>query len=325
MLRYSIALIAGMLISGPTFAASWTDSVFSEINKDFGSVPRGPILKHNFMIKNTTGSPIRAIQLRVSCGCTVARMDDPVIAPGATGVITADMDSGRFLGDRTVYIYVLFDQPSLTEVTLSVHARSHEDIVISPDMIDFGRGPKGVRKFQTTVTIPFGQQWQIQNVVSDTSHVTATIAPAPPEQGPNRFVVNAVLDDQLPAGNWHTEIWLNTNHPFMPKIRIPVKAVVEPSLIVSPSMTALTVAADAVPVTRKVLVRGPNPFTITSIKGAEGNWKVVEDNPGKSGTHILTVTVTGPVEGSSEKTFEITTDLPGDNKVTFQVKAEGTK
>lgn len=325
MLRTITVLLASFLVTAPSYAGTWADPMFSELNKDFGSVPRGPVLKHVFTVKNTTGQTVRAVQLRVSCGCTVARMEDSVLNPGQSTTITANMDSSRFLGDRTVYIYVLFDQPSVTEVTMSVHARSHEDVVLTPDTVDFGRGPRGVaRKFQTTVTVPVGEQWKIENVVSDTGHVTASVAPAPAEQGPNRFVVTAQLDDELPVGNWHTELWLQTNHPLMPRIRIPVKAVVEANLVATPADTTLSLSGTET-AHRKVLIRGASPFAITAIKGGDKNWIVAEDSPAKSNNHILTLTLTGPIEAPRDRTFEVVTDLTGDNKVTFHVHADGGK
>jgi hypothetical protein len=182
-----------------------------------------------------------------------------------------------------------------------------------------------VRKVQTTVTFPGGQQWEIQKVVSDTSHVKATVAPETTDEGIQRYVLTAVLDDLLPPGNWHTELWLHTNHPFMDRIRIPVKAVVEPSLVVSPAQMDLVVPASSQRVHRKVMIRGATPFVITSIKGANANWSVVEEKPVRSTQHILTITLEGPIQGPMERSFQVITDLPGDGNVQFQARAAGMK
>src|SRR5579871_3529470 len=70
MLRHSLVILVGLGLVGSASAGSWADSLFEELGKDFGSVPRGPTLTHPFHLTNNTKQVVTIGNLRVSCGCT---------------------------------------------------------------------------------------------------------------------------------------------------------------------------------------------------------------------------------------------------------------
>ncbi len=56
--------------SRPARAAAWTDALFPVNRHDFGMVPRGVKVKHDFLLINRLAEPITILNLRPSCGCT---------------------------------------------------------------------------------------------------------------------------------------------------------------------------------------------------------------------------------------------------------------
>ena len=72
MLGRWVLSIALILASGSVQASGWAESMFEELNKDFGSVPRGPTLVHQFRVKNNTSETVHISGVRVSCGCVSA-------------------------------------------------------------------------------------------------------------------------------------------------------------------------------------------------------------------------------------------------------------
>ncbi len=62
-----------MIGAGAVQAGSWTDGLFPENRFDFGMVPRGVKVKHDFQLVNGLGEPINILNLRPSCGCTSGR------------------------------------------------------------------------------------------------------------------------------------------------------------------------------------------------------------------------------------------------------------
>src|SRR5438270_10881153 len=170
MFRFSLAATAALFMSAPAHAATWAEGMFEELARDFGSVPRGPMLTHSYRLTNNTGQAVRITSVRVSCGCTSATAMQGVVAPGQSTAVVAQMDTTRFTGPKTVTIYVQFDQPQFAEVNLSISANSRTDIAITPDTIAFGpvsRGGSAAR--HTTVTFTGGTQRV--NVAAESNYV----------------------------------------------------------------------------------------------------------------------------------------------------------
>src|SRR5438445_492860 len=142
MLRYSLLSAVLLAAACPVHASSWADGLFDELSKDFGSVPHGTVAVHPFRLVNNTGSPVRVISVRVSCGCTSASALQTNLAPGQETVILAQMDTRRFYNTKSVTIYVQFDQPRFEEVRLWVQANSRDDLAFSPESINFGKIPQ---------------------------------------------------------------------------------------------------------------------------------------------------------------------------------------
>src|SRR5207302_9944375 len=111
MCRNIFAVMFMLGFVGSTTAATWADQLFQEVSKDFGSVPRGPTLTHSFLVKNTTADTIHIATLRVSCGCVTATSERSLLQPGEETYIIARMDTTRFIGVKSVTIFVHFDQP----------------------------------------------------------------------------------------------------------------------------------------------------------------------------------------------------------------------
>ena len=64
MFRYSLVVLLGLCATAPV-SASWADSLFDELSRDFGSVPRGPTLTHPFRLVNKTGGHVHIASVRV--------------------------------------------------------------------------------------------------------------------------------------------------------------------------------------------------------------------------------------------------------------------
>ena len=92
--------------SGMVNAASWSKTLFTENRHDFGPVPRGAKVKHDFVMVNRLEEPITILSLRPSCGCTSGRANASVVGPGQSAVIEAQMDTRNFVGPKSTVLYV---------------------------------------------------------------------------------------------------------------------------------------------------------------------------------------------------------------------------
>src|SRR5262245_51635110 len=127
MARLFLSAVIGLLVVMPAPAATWADSLFDNLAHDFGVVARGPTVSHSFRIANTTGQPVHISSIRVSCGCTSAGVRMADLPPGESTDLVAQMDTRRFVGPKSVTIYVQFDRPQWEEVRLTVTANGRDD------------------------------------------------------------------------------------------------------------------------------------------------------------------------------------------------------
>ncbi len=321
MFRFCLAAVAGLLLTARAPAANWAEAMFDDLARDFGTVARGQMLTHPYRLTNNTGQTVRIISVRVSCGCTSATALAGVIAPGQSTSVLAQMDTRRFVGPKTVTIYVQLDQPQWAEVRLSISANARDDISVTPDTLAFGSVPRGnAATRQTTVSFNSGQQ--LVSVAAESNYVQlqARAVGSPTGYG-HAYEVTATLRPDTPVGKWFTDVWLNTNDPSSPRIRVPLTVDVEPALSLSPNAVTLGQAAVGKTVVKRIIIRGGQPFHIKSIEGTDETVQV-ETQPGEDAkpAHVLTVKVTPAAAGEINRTLKIITDLPGDSTAELSVK-----
>jgi len=244
MLHYQGIVMLALCATAPASAATWADALFQEHDKDFAVVPRGPTLVHHFRLTNTTSQPIHISDVRVSCGCVSARALENNVAPGQSTAILAEMDSRRFVGPKKVFIFVQLDRPQWEEVRLSVQANSREDLLVGPESFAFVRIKRGSTP-SNSVTVSFlgKSSWKISNVDGATGYVQTSLKELQRDAGEVKYQVTATIRGDAPAGNWFSEVWVKTDNPSVPRIRIPVTVEVEPA----PAANSKTASYGALP------------------------------------------------------------------------------
>ncbi len=323
MFRYSLVLLAGLSAAGPTPAASWAEGMFEGLNRDFGAVPRGPVLSHPFRLTNNTGVPVTIGKVRTSCGCVTARPLHAELAPGQSSAVLVEMDTRRFQRRKAVTIYVPFTKPTFAEVRLVVLASSRDDVVVTPDTITFGPVRKGTAPTTVvTVSLLGNRQWRILGVASESNYVETALSPAAVGPGQVDYQITAHLRGDTPVGKWFTDIWLTTNNTAAPRIRLPLTVDIQSALSLSPSAVILGQVKAGVVTERKVVVRGAQPFRIVRVQGADGQWSIRDSTMDSTSIHVLTVSLKARQAGESNRVIRITTDLKADGEIQFLARAQ---
>ncbi len=321
MFRFSLAATMALIMSAPTHAATWAEGMFADLAHDFGSVPRGPMVTHQYRLTNNTGQTVRITSVRVSCGCTSATALQGTLAPGQSTAVLAQMDTTRFIGPKTVTIYVQFDQPRWEEVRLSITANSRTDVIVTPESLAFGPVPHGTSiARQTSVTFSGGTQ--LVNVAADSNYVQLAAKGTRGSAGDVTYEITATLRPDTPVGKWYTDVWLNTNNAGAARVRVPLTVDIEPALNLSPATAtfgSVTMGAEA---ERRVILRGPQPFRIKEVKGADDQVSLTTGDAQEARpVHVLTVRVKAAGVGDLSRTLTIITDLSGESTAELPVKA----
>jgi hypothetical protein len=323
MLRYSLAVLAGLWAASVCCAGTWADRLFDELAKDFGSVPRGPTLTHHFRLVNNTNGPVSVAGVRVSCGCTTATVLKSRLAPGEETYLVARMDTSRFIGPRTVTIFVTFSEPSFDEVRLWVQANSRSDFQVAPDGLSFGQVKRGSTPAASVVITFYGSAAaQVIEVHSDSNYIRPVVKELRRSDAEVAYELSARLRGDLPVGKWYTDIWLKTNNPSMPQVRVPLTVEVESALTVSPEAVALGPVKAGGEVERRVIVRGVQPFRIVRIDGGDDVLSVRDSAQDARAVHVLTVHLKAGQPGDLRRSLRIHTDLPQEGDIDLGVTGQ---
>ncbi len=324
MFRYSFALVAGIVMAAPALAGTWAEGMFDEYSKDFGSVPHGQVLTHPFTIKNNTSQTVTVSGVRVSCNlCTSATVAKGQLKPGEETAVNVRMDSGKFYGVKTVYVYVTFSEPQFEEVRLWIQANSREDINLTPDSLAFGRVRHGEAATKTVaITFYGGVPSEITEAQGESNYVQPKVSAARKGGSEVTYDLTVKLRSDTPVGKWYTDVWVKTNNPSLPRVRVPLTVEIEPSITVNTTTVALGEVKVGETAERKLVVRGSVPFKITAIKG-DGDGLEVKDNSAEAREqHVLTVRLKGGKAGEFDRNVTILTDIKNEGEVAFHAKGQ---
>jgi hypothetical protein len=300
--------------------ASWADALFDELSFDFGSVPRGQLLSHPFRVANNTDKSVTIAGARVSCGCVSTRIMQSTLKPGEETVILAHMDTSRFFGSKTVTVYVHFAQPKFEEVRVWVQANSREDVVFNPEALNFGKIKRGAAPTQAMTVTFYGTPTNVVEAKSDSNYVQVAVKENK-ANGESSAQIEAKIRADTPAGKWYTDIWLITNNPAMPKLRVPLTVEIEAALSVSPHSVSLGEVKAGAESDRKVMIRGVKPFRITKITGTDAQLQVRASKLESKSVHVLTVTVRPQAVGELSRVIRVHTDLKPGGDIEFHTTA----
>jgi hypothetical protein len=308
--------------AGSARADNWADGLFEEKSFDFGAVPRGQTLTHPFRVVNKTDKTVQIDLVRVSCGmCSAARALQSTLAPGQETVIVAQMFTSRFASIKDITIYVRFSQPSVAEARLTIQANSRDDLSFNPESLAFGKVKKGEAPTASMTVTFYGTSAQILEAKSDSNYVQINIKEARRDIGDANFQLDAKIRPDTPAGKWYTDIWLKTNNPAIPKLRVPLTVEIEAALSISPKAVSLGEVKAGTEADRKVIIRGATPFKITKITGTDDQVQVREAKAESKSVHILTVTLRPNAVGELQRTLRVHTDLQASSEIEFQAIA----
>lgn len=322
MCRFGVVVLVGLWATASVNAASWAAAMFEEHAKDFGAVPRGPTLTHAFRFTNKTQSAVQVSHVRVSCGCVSAAPSQYSIGPGESATINIQMDTRRFVGHKHVTVYVQFSQPGFDEVRLGVQANGRDDVAVNPSIVSLGKVKKGSSPEATATVNFYGHPGvQITEIERESNFVLAEVKPAG-QATSGQFELKIGLRPDTPAGNWYTDVWVKTNHPSVPRLRIPLTVQVESGLALLPAAANFGAIKEGAEVERKILVRGTEPFRIQEISGEDAQVRVQANSLERKATHVLTIKLRPQSGGDLNRKIRIVTDLKDEGEIEVPIAVQ---
>lgn len=304
-------------------------AVIAEPLADLGAVDRGETVTHEFVIRNEGDAPLQILEVRPTCGCTVAEFDE-VIPPGESGKVRASLDTTSIHGASAKAITVLTNDPANPQLQLTLRVRVTEYLTFNPGFARFvqGRGHPAGRVTNLFFSTNF-PNLEIQKVESPFPFLSVDVRPA--EEAERReevegkqWIFDLTLDyDQAPVGPINGQIEVRTNHPKQPVGQLPVSGFIRPLLAVTPPAADFGEVDLSAPALARFLVHnfGAEPIQVTGIDydlpGAEGSVKTVEEGRRYSVELVLDPDMP---KGPFSSELKIRTDSPQEPVIVVPVK-----
>jgi hypothetical protein len=310
--KLALSLWLTFLCGSPLLATEWAEKMFQTTRHDFGSVARGAKAEFRFELTNVYLEDVHIAAVRSSCGCTEPRIERPLLKTYEQGAIVAHLNTDRFRGRKGATITVTFDKPLPATVQLHVTGYIRNDVVFEPGSVQFGTVDQGT-PVETTVTVTCAgrKDWQIVDAQSANPHFSVEMEETKRRAGEVGYELLVRLDEHTPPGYVNDRLMLVTNDRKSPQIPLPVEAVVQSGILVSPNSLFMGVVKPGNKVTKQLVVRGNRPFRILSVTcgGPCFEFGAPAETAAKP-LHLIPVTfVAGEQPGKVLDTIRIETDL----------------
>ncbi len=303
---------------GQARSDEWTALLFPTSRHDFGAVPRGSVVKHDFTLVNRSQETLTIVNLHPSCGCTSGRASARVVAPGQSAVIEAQMDTRNFVGLKSTILFVTMMTSSGQEVEARLGVTSHimSELVLNPGAIDFGMVPRGSSvERELSIDRINAPGWRFTRMLSGTRSLSAKLVETARDGGTVGYKLTVSVKPDAQAGPLRDELRLISNDPEMPSIPVTVTGWIKGELSAAPSILALGRAQSAGEVKGRFVVRASRPFVIQAIEGAGDGFTASTPQGVRASAHVVTVAYnpeTGNTRGDLKKVFRVRTDIAGE-------------
>jgi hypothetical protein len=176
-----ISLPAFVLLTNLLFAAAACAAPEVSVEQgsfNFGTIPQGKKVQHNFAIKNSGDAPLQIKQLTASCGCTAAKPSATSILPGRSAEIQVTFDSTNFSGKVQKTVTMMTNAGKTPNYTFSLDGNIVEELQVAPRQLSLGPIETGAAK-QATITVTNRGTGSVKllsvNVTSNSLQIKATI------------------------------------------------------------------------------------------------------------------------------------------------------
>ncbi|MGH9465199.1 MAG: DUF1573 domain-containing protein [Thermoanaerobaculia bacterium] len=233
---WSLALLA----FAPAALGATPRAEVAEAVVDVGTVARGEAIEHAFEITNAGDTALELVEVKPTCGCTVAQYDRS-IAPGRSGRVQAVVDTAKFRGPIAKSVRVFTNDAATPEIELVIKADVRSLIEVDPGYARFvtvlGQRQEPSRQLLWPET---EGDFAVVGVRSPYPFLAASFRSAREDERRSgregrQWVVELALQPNAPLGPLADYVVVRTDSSRLPEIQIPVSGFVRPVVAVVPA------------------------------------------------------------------------------------------
>lgn len=308
--------LATLAVADPVLAQEWVAKMFAERSHDFGNVARGSDTAHRFAIRNRYKQDIELVSVRSSCGCTSPSIEKKTLKTGEVGYVTAVFNTRTFTGlhGATLTVEVRWNDNGVMrrgETQLRVNGNIRSEVQFKPGAIKFENVDQGkVSERVVEVAYDGRSSWKIVDVRGVSDDLEVELTPKPRRSDRVSYDLLVRLKDSAPSGYFNDQLIIVTNDPQYPRIPVHVSGRVVPAISVAPEPLVLGDVPRGGQVSKKVLVRGKQPFRITGLNSDAENVFTYKTDEEAKDRHLVEITFDAKEDaGPVKHIIHIATDL----------------
>ena len=221
---HTLTLLANLVLVATACAAP--ELAVEQGSFNFGTIPQGKTVQHNFIVKNNGDAPLQIKHLSAACGCTAAKPSSSLVPPGRSAEIQVTFDSANFSGNVEKTVTMTTNAGKVPSYTFKLDGNIVEGLRVTPRQLNLGSIGVTVAKQATLTVTNFGVnsvKLLSVNVSSASLQIKATIKKAelkPGETGSIELAVKARPEAKVLSGYLH----ILTNSQQKKEITVPVYA-----------------------------------------------------------------------------------------------------
>jgi hypothetical protein len=206
--------------------------VIPEPNWNAGTVVKGELIRHTFVIRNDGVTDLNLADVRPSCGCTAAEFDR-VIPAGKEGRLVLAIETKSFQGPISKSALVLSDDPVSPQTTLVVSAIVKPIVEILPGGFVRIQTLAGERGAGAAVLVSDEAEFTPTAASTSERWLEADILPLPekerqPNRGARQYRLRVTVSQDAPEGLLGGAVKVQTGLTRMPILEVPLAGFVRP-------------------------------------------------------------------------------------------------
>jgi hypothetical protein len=274
---------------------------------------------------------MRLVSVRSSCGCTTPSLDGELLKSHEVGYVVAKFNTRTFTGVHSATLTLRIEWQDANNVTrtgetqIRVHGNIRGDIVFQPGAVKFDTIDEGAAVEKRVSVLYAGRgDWKIADIRSQSDHLEVGMVETQRSSNRVGYDLTIRLKDTAPPGPITNQLIIVTNDSRNPRIPLPVEGRVRSAISVAPDALALGNVRQGDSVSKRVIVRGKEPFRILELSCDDDRFSF--SAPESAGQrHIVTVTFAPKADlGPVERAIHIRTDVGQKSAVTLTAYATVT-
>lgn len=206
----------------------------------FGTLGPEQTVKHTFVLTNASDRAVVVSAVRAGCGCLTATLATNTVAAGGTVELASAMSLAGRKGGQRKTIYVESGAPG-GPLRLEFEGTVLPPIDVMPEGVHFGTlAETGEAEREVMIASTGTGTFQIRSVVSSSSQYSAE---AQTVEAGKRYRLRIKSIGPRNRGTCTASIRVDTDHPAMPVLMVPVTVFVAGEVVAAPSSLMLIESA----------------------------------------------------------------------------------